>query len=283
MVGARRHQPAGRGDGHAISSGSAARCGWAIRWSAIAHAGRPRDRGRDRAAAGASAFDAVASNADIVHTYRDLLGRPRARPAQARSLAQEALQPQPVRRPFRGRGHLAGHPAPHDPVRPALQGPARRHLRARRAAAGFLDLPAPPDRHRSVDGAARARARSTRWSRWRTWASCRSTGTQVGPLLEKRILDEVGRRLIPDIHDRIVTKFHYAPSDFAHRPQRAPRQRLQPRADPDPERLVPRPQPRRRDRELLPRRRGHASGRGHSRRGRQRQGDRGADAGGSGE
>ena len=28
--------------------------------------------------------------------------------------------------------------------------------------------------------------------------------------------DEVGRRLIPDIHDRIVTKFHYAPSDFAH-------------------------------------------------------------------
>ncbi|MCB2072441.1 MAG: FAD-dependent oxidoreductase, partial [Novosphingobium sp.] len=38
---------------------------------------------------------------------------------------------------------------------------------------------------------------------------------QVGPLLEQRILDEVGRRLIPDIHDRIVTKFHYAPRDFA--------------------------------------------------------------------
>ncbi len=38
---------------------------------------------------------------------------------------------------------------------------------------------------------------------------------EVGPMLEKRILDEVGRRLIPDIHDRIVTKFHYAPHDFA--------------------------------------------------------------------
>jgi phytoene desaturase len=24
----------------------------------------------------------------------------------------------------------------------------------------------------------------------------------------------VGRRLIPDIHDRIATKFHYAPTDF---------------------------------------------------------------------
>jgi len=38
---------------------------------------------------------------------------------------------------------------------------------------------------------------------------------EVGPLLEKRILDEVGKRLVPDIHKRIVTKFHYAPSDFA--------------------------------------------------------------------
>ena len=38
---------------------------------------------------------------------------------------------------------------------------------------------------------------------------------QIGPILERRILDEVGRRLIPDIHGRIVTKFSYAPSDFA--------------------------------------------------------------------
>ncbi|MGZ3266349.1 MAG: phytoene desaturase, partial [Croceibacterium sp.] len=38
----------------------------------------------------------------------------------------------------------------------------------------------------------------------------------VGPVLEKRVLDEVARRLIPDLHDRIVTKFHYAPRDFAH-------------------------------------------------------------------
>ncbi len=38
----------------------------------------------------------------------------------------------------------------------------------------------------------------------------------VKPIMEKRILDEVGRRLIPDIHDRIVTKFSYAPPDFQH-------------------------------------------------------------------
>jgi phytoene desaturase len=38
---------------------------------------------------------------------------------------------------------------------------------------------------------------------------------QVGPLLEQRVLAEVERRLIPDLADRIVTKFHYAPRDFA--------------------------------------------------------------------
>ena len=37
---------------------------------------------------------------------------------------------------------------------------------------------------------------------------------EVGPMLEKRVLDEVGRRLIPDIHSRIVTKFHYTPANF---------------------------------------------------------------------
>ena len=38
---------------------------------------------------------------------------------------------------------------------------------------------------------------------------------RVAPILEKRILDEVGRRLIPDIHSRIVTKFSYTPKDFS--------------------------------------------------------------------
>jgi phytoene desaturase len=38
---------------------------------------------------------------------------------------------------------------------------------------------------------------------------------QLGPMLEQRVLDEVARRLIPDLHDRMVTKFHYTPRDFA--------------------------------------------------------------------
>ena len=39
--------------------------------------------------------------------------------------------------------------------------------------------------------------------------------TQVGPVLEARVLAEIERRLIPDLSDRIVTKFHYTPRDFA--------------------------------------------------------------------
>jgi phytoene desaturase len=39
--------------------------------------------------------------------------------------------------------------------------------------------------------------------------------SQIGSLLEKRVLDEIGRRLVPDIHDRVVTSFHLTPRDFA--------------------------------------------------------------------
>src|SRR3546814_16353430 len=37
---------------------------------------------------------------------------------------------------------------------------------------------------------------------------------QVGPILEKRVLNEIGLRMIPDIHDRLLTSFHYSPHDF---------------------------------------------------------------------
>ena len=37
---------------------------------------------------------------------------------------------------------------------------------------------------------------------------------EIAPVLEARILAEIQRRLIPDLQDRIVTKFSYAPPDF---------------------------------------------------------------------
>ena len=37
----------------------------------------------------------------------------------------------------------------------------------------------------------------------------------VAPLIQQRVLAEVGRRLIPDIHDRVVTSFTTSPRDLA--------------------------------------------------------------------
>jgi phytoene desaturase len=37
----------------------------------------------------------------------------------------------------------------------------------------------------------------------------------VGPVLQRRVLKEVGRRLVPDIEDRVVTAFHTTPRDLA--------------------------------------------------------------------
>ncbi|MET0251500.1 MAG: phytoene desaturase, partial [Novosphingobium sp.] len=36
----------------------------------------------------------------------------------------------------------------------------------------------------------------------------------VGPQLADRVLAEVAKRLIPDLEERIVTRFHYTPRDF---------------------------------------------------------------------
>jgi len=96
-------------------------------------------------------FDAVASNADIMHSYKDLMSQS-ARQADGQVAGSQELLAQPLRRAFRAGGHLARHPAPHDLVRQTLQGPARRHLQERRGARGFRDLPPPPDRERSLDG-----------------------------------------------------------------------------------------------------------------------------------
>mgnify|MGYP001420703430 FL=1 len=37
----------------------------------------------------------------------------------------------------------------------------------------------------------------------------------IGKLLEQRILAEIGRRLVPDIADRLIARFHTSPRDMA--------------------------------------------------------------------
>jgi phytoene desaturase len=159
-------------------------------------------------------FDAVASNADLMHSYRDLLAGSARGASQARALAKKRFSPSLFVVHFGIEGTWPG--IPHHMI---LFGPRYKGLLDDIYARGVL----PEDfsiylHHPSVtDPGVAPPGCSTFYALVPVahlgklpvdWA-------EVGPQLAKRILDEIGRRLIPDIHARIVTQFHYAPSDFA--------------------------------------------------------------------
>ena len=159
-------------------------------------------------------FDAVASNADIMHTYRDLLADSPRGPQMARSLAKKRFSPSLFVVHFGVEGTWPG--IPHHMI---LFGPRYKGLLQDIYDHGVL----PADfsiylHHPTVtDPSMAPPGKSTFYALIpvANTAKLPIDWETVGPTLERRILDEVGRRLIPDIHDRIVTKFHYAPRDFA--------------------------------------------------------------------
>jgi phytoene desaturase len=160
------------------------------------------------------AFDAIASNADIVHTYRDLLGGTLRGGTMARRLVRKRFSPSVFAVHFGIEGSWPG--IPHNMI---LFGPRYEGLLTDIFEHGVL----PSDfaiylHHPSVtDPSLAPEGKSTFTAMIPVANQGKLTidWNQVGQLLEKRVLDEIGRRLIPDIHDRIVTKFHYAPRDFA--------------------------------------------------------------------
>jgi phytoene desaturase len=159
-------------------------------------------------------FDAIASNADIVHTYRDLLADTPRGPDMARKLARKRFSPSLFVVHFGLEGSWPG--IPHHTI---LFGPRYKGLLEDIYDHGVL----PQDfsiylHHPTVtDPSLAPPGKSTFYALIPVahLGKLPIDWDQVGPLIEQRVLDEVGRRLIPDIHDRIVTKFHYAPRDFA--------------------------------------------------------------------
>jgi phytoene desaturase len=158
-------------------------------------------------------FDAVASNADIVHSYRDLLGENAYARRQARTLMKKRFSPSLFVVHFGITGTWPG--IPHHTV---LFGPRYQGLLDDIYTYGvlpqdfsiYLHHPTVTDPGMAPDG----------MSTFYALVPVANMGklpldwSEIGPVLEKRVLDEVGRRLIPDIHSRIVTKFHYTPADF---------------------------------------------------------------------
>jgi phytoene desaturase len=159
-------------------------------------------------------FDAVASNADLVHSYRDLLGTTERGRSRARALARKRFSPSLFVVHFGIKGAWPG--IPHHSI---LFGPRYAGLLGDIYDKGVL----PQDfsiylHHPSVTDRGMAPAGHSTFYALIPVAHLGKLPVDwsvVGPELEKRVLDEVGRRLIPDIHERIVTKFHYTPSDFA--------------------------------------------------------------------
>lgn len=158
-------------------------------------------------------FDAVASNGDIMHTYRDLLSNSMRGREMAKSLAGKRYSPSLFVVHFGLEGTWPG--IPHHTI---LFGPRYKRLLEDIFEHGIL----PQDfsiylHHPTVtDPEMAPPGKSTFYALIPVahMGKLPIDWKEVGPILEKRVLDEVGRRLIPDIHDRIVTKFHYAPADF---------------------------------------------------------------------
>jgi len=158
-------------------------------------------------------FDAVASNGDIMSTYRDLLSASPRGPEMAKKLAKKRFSPSLFVVHFGLEGTWPG--IPHHMI---LFGPRYKGLLQDIYEHGVL----PQDfsiylHHPTVTDPSMAPAGKSTFYALVPVAHMGKLPVdwdELGPILEKRILDEVGRRLIPDIEDRIITKFHYAPPDF---------------------------------------------------------------------
>ncbi len=159
--------------------------------------------------------DAVASNADVMHSYRDLLKTSRSAQRTKKRLERKRYSPSLFVVHFGLKGHF-----PNIPHHMILFGPRYKGLLSDIYDHGVLpedfslylhhpsitDPSMAPEGHSTFYALAPVPHRGKFPVNW----------DEVGPILEKRMLDEIGKRLnIPDIHDRVVTKFHYAPSDFS--------------------------------------------------------------------
>lgn len=159
-------------------------------------------------------FDAVASNADIVHSYRDLLaGTPRGEKA-TRALTDKKFSPSVFLVHFGIKGTWPGIPHHMILFGPRYQGLLKdiyQHGVLPDDFALYLHHPTVTDPSLAPEG----------YSTFYALAPVPHLGklpidwNQVGPLYADRILAEIERRLIPGLKDRIVTSFHYTPMDFA--------------------------------------------------------------------
>lgn len=158
-------------------------------------------------------FDAIASNGDIMHSYKDLLSESSRGPKMAKSLKRKSYSPSLFVVHFGLEGTwpgIAHHMILFANRYKGLLDDIFKNGVLPEDFAIYLHHPTVTDPSMAPPGQ----------STFYALVPVAHMGKMPinwdveGPRLEKMILDEIGRRLIPDIHDRIVTKFSYAPKDF---------------------------------------------------------------------
>lgn len=161
-----------------------------------------------------NAVTLAVSNADVIHTYRDLLRDTQRGPVMARNLVEKRFSPSAFTVHFALEGNWPG--IPH---RMALFGPRFAGLIDDIFTHGVL----PQDMmilltHPSLTDPSLAPPGKSVFNATVPVANLAKLPIDwdtVGPVLQRRVLKEVGRRLVPDIEDRIVTAFHTTPRDLA--------------------------------------------------------------------
>jgi phytoene desaturase len=159
-------------------------------------------------------FDAIASNGDIVHTYRDLLKQSARGRRAGRSLERKKFSPSLFVVHFGIKGAWPG--IPHHMI---LFGPRYKGLLDDIYKNGvlsqdfslYLHHPTVTDPSMAPEGC------STFYALCPVPHSGKFPADwdgDVGEVLKERILDEIEKRLIPDIRSRIMTEFFYSPADF---------------------------------------------------------------------
>ena len=158
--------------------------------------------------------DAVATNGDLMHTYRDLLSGHKRGGAMAKSLKRKRWSPSLFVVHFGVKGEF-----PEIPHHMILFGPRYKGLlddiykngRVPEDFSLYLHHPSVTDPSMAPKGHATFYVLAPVAHLGKVKADWDG---EFGEKFKNAILDEVAKRLIPDLKDRLVTSFHYAPSDF---------------------------------------------------------------------
>ena len=158
-------------------------------------------------------FDAIASNGDIVHTYKDLLAESRHGQRAAKRLQRKRFSPSLFVVHFGVKGTF-----PEIPHHMILFGPRYQELLSDIYDRGTLaqDFSLYLHHPTATDPAMAPEGHSTFYA----LAPVPHLGklpidwAEVGPRYAERILAEVEQRVAPGLREKIVTQFHYTPVDF---------------------------------------------------------------------